>query len=76
VVGSNIFNVFLCLGGAAIAGAVGAPLASVKLDVLALVAMTVLAAVFIRTERTMTRLEGGLVLLAYGAFMVITIARG
>ena len=38
--------------------------------------MTVLAATFIRTERTITRAEGGLALLAYTLFIAFTVSRG
>jgi cation:H+ antiporter len=76
VVGSNIFNVLLCLGSAALAGSVGAPLSSIMFDLAGLVAMTLLAAVLIRTERTISRLEGAAALAAYCVFTALTIARG
>jgi cation:H+ antiporter len=76
VVGSNIFNVLLCLGTAGVAGTVGAPLATLWFDLAAFVFITVIAALFIRTERTITRLEGGAVLGMYAIFMLLTIARG
>lgn len=70
VVGSNIFNVFLCLGGAALAGPVTAPLASVAPDIFALVAMTGLAAALIRSERTISRREAAIALAAYLCYMI------
>ncbi len=70
VVGSNIFNVLLCLGAASFAGPVGAPLDTVALDVGAMVVFTLVAAVMMRTERTLTRLEAGVLLLGYVAFLV------
>lgn len=76
VVGSNIFNALLCLGAAAIAGQVGAPMQSLGTDLVALGVLTVLAAVFIRTERTISRLEGGTVLLLYVGYMFVSIASG
>jgi len=76
VVGSNIFNVFLCLGAAGLAGTVGAPLATLGFDLVALAVMTVLAATFIRTERTISRLEGAVVLALYVVFTVATVVRG
>ncbi len=76
VVGSNIFNVFLCLGAAGLAGAVAAPLETLKLDLVALVIMTILAAVFIRTERTISRTEGGLAVVLYGAVLALMAMRG
>jgi cation:H+ antiporter len=76
VVGSNIFNLLLCLGAAALAGPVGRPLADVAFDLTVLGAMTLLAAVLLRTERRVSRWEGGLALGAYGVAMVLTVLWG
>jgi cation:H+ antiporter len=74
VVGSNIFNVFLCLGAAGLAGSVGVPLHAVGFDILALAVMTAVAAAFTRTERTITRLEGGIAVVLYFVYAALTIA--
>lgn len=76
VLGSNIFNVFLCLGAAAFAGKVEMSLSRGVVDLAALVIMTLLAAYFIRSERLITRLEGGVMVALYSAFMIATIVRG
>ncbi|UQA58550.1 calcium/sodium antiporter [Polyangium aurulentum] len=76
VVGSNIFNVFLCLGAAALAGPVHAPLPTLGLDLAALLVMTALGAAYIRSERTLSRLEGALAVGLYVAFTVVTVVRG
>jgi cation:H+ antiporter len=76
VVGSNIFNVFLCLGASSLAGPVVATLASLRLELVALVVMTALAALFVRTERTMTRLEGGALLALYVVFSTAVVFKG
>lgn len=76
VVGSNIFNVVLCLGMAAMFGSVGAPLGPLGFDVGALLLMTVIAGWCIRTERIVTRVEAGVILAAYVAFTVATVVRG
>ncbi|MCC6521020.1 MAG: calcium/sodium antiporter [Polyangiaceae bacterium] len=76
VVGSNIFNTFLCLGAAGMAGSVGAPLGAVAVDLVALGVMTGVAVVFIRTQRTISRVEGAVALLLFVAFTVLTVARG
>jgi len=73
VVGSNIFNVFLCLGAAGLAGRVATPLQSLHLDLGALTVMTVFMAIAIRTGRTISRLEGGVALGLYGAFLALLI---
>lgn len=76
VVGSNIFNVFLCLGGAALLAPVPGDLGELRWDLAALGFMTVIAAVFIRTARTITRAEGAVALAAYVIFIATSIARG
>lgn len=76
VIGSNIFNVLLCLGTAALVGDVGAPLRTLALDLAALGALTLVASIFMRTARTMTRLEGGLLAVGYAVFTVLVIVRG
>lgn len=54
VVGSNIFNILLCLGGASVVGRVGSPLPAVALDVRAMIAFTVVGVVMMRSGRTVT----------------------
>jgi cation:H+ antiporter len=76
VIGSNIFNTFLCLGAAALAGPVAAPLRTLGQDLAALILMTALAAMFIRSERIISRREGATVVILYVAFVAITVARG
>jgi len=76
VVGSNIFNVFLCLGAAGLAGRISTPLASLAIDLGALAVMTLLGLVFMRTERTITRVEGGVLLALYAIFSAAVVARG
>ncbi len=73
VVGSNIFNVLLCLGGAAVFGTVAVPWQAHGLDLLALLFMTVVGAFAIRSARTITRLEGGVALGLYIVFVVLTL---
>jgi cation:H+ antiporter len=76
VVGSNIFNVFLCLGAASLAGEVHSPLRALEVELLALVVMTGLAATFIRTERTISRREGALAVALYCVFNAVLIVAG
>lgn len=69
VVGSNIFNVFLCLGAAGITGNlvnVGTP---TSVDVLVMLGLTAVGAVFMRTERLIRRWEGVTLLAGYAAFI-------
>jgi cation:H+ antiporter len=76
VLGSNIFNVLLCLGTASLAGTIGAPLASVAVDVGAMVVFTLAAALMMRTARTVTRAEAAILVLGYAAFVALLAARG
>jgi len=69
VVGSNIFNILLCLGSAALAGGVGAPLGRIAIDLTALIGMTLLAALFMRSARTMSRAEGAVLGILYLTFV-------
>lgn len=76
VIGSNIFNVLLCLSAAALAGHVGGQLQDITLDVSVLGVVTLLAAVFIRSERTITRGEGAAALVVYAGFMAYVVLAG
>lgn len=76
VLGSNIFNVLLCLGGAGLAGGVAAPFESVAFEVWAMIGFTVVAAFMMRTERSVTRTEGGVLLFGYGLFLTALALRG
>lgn len=76
VVGSNIFNVLLCLGGAAATRPVPAVLSDVAIDVSAMVALTLLAAFLLRTQRKITRVEGGILLGAYVLFLNLLVLEG
>jgi Ca2+/Na+ antiporter len=64
------------MGAAGLAGTVGAPSGPLSLDILVLLGMTVMVAVFIRTERTISRVEAGIALAAYVGFVVVSIRRG
>lgn len=74
VVGSNIFNVLLCLGAAGLFGGVHADPRALALDLGVLVAMTAAGLVFMRTARTVRRVEGGLLLAGYLAFLGALVA--
>lgn len=69
VVGSNIFNVLLCLGSAAASRPLQTPLAPVVVDLAVLAAMTLVGVLFLRGARTMPRWEGGVLLAGYAAFL-------
>lgn len=68
VVGSNIFNVLLCVGAAGLVRPLSIEFASLRVDLLVLLAMTALSCLALRTERTVTRPEAAVLLGAYAAF--------
>ena len=74
VLGSNIFNILLILGAAALVRPVSAELSSVRFDLLVMCGLTVLCAVAMRTAREITRLEGALLVAGYAAFLVVLAA--
>jgi hypothetical protein len=74
VVGSNIFNSLLCLGAAAMAGNVAAPLSLVGAELVALAIMTGLAATLMRSARTISRMAGAVALTLYPAFLIFTMS--
>lgn len=71
VLGSNIFNILLILGAAALVRPIGAELASVRVDLAAMCALTVLCAIAMRTARKIQRVEGALLLAGYAAFLAV-----
>jgi cation:H+ antiporter len=73
VIGSNVFNVLLILGCAGLVSPITAALGGLWLDVLVLGVLTVLAVVFLRTERVITRVEGGLLTAIYVTFLALLV---
>lgn len=69
VVGSNIFNVLLILGASSLAGPIEATPSQIALDLGVLAAMTLLAALVIRTRAQVSRLEATILLLGYVGFL-------
>jgi cation:H+ antiporter len=68
VVGSNIFNLLLCLGASGLAGTIRSNPA-VWFDLLVLCALTAFAAFSLRKARTVSRIEGALMLGGYAAYL-------
>jgi len=69
VIGSNIFNVLLILGASSLAGPVAATPSAIALDLIVLGAMTVVAALVIRTRDRVSRVEATFLLVGYVAFL-------
>jgi cation:H+ antiporter len=73
VVGSNIFNVFLCLGGAALFGSVVVRPSEFFVDLALLCAMTLAGVAFLSGDRVIRRTEGAALLAAYALFVVLVV---
>ena len=76
VVGSNIFNVLACLGGACLVAPLHVDPQSMVQDLVVLLVMTGLAAFMIRKDRHVTRAEGVVLLILYAAYNVFLGLRG
>ena len=75
VVGSNIYNILGILGVTAIVKPISIPPAIAQIDIWVLVATTIILLVVATTHKKISRLEGGLMILAYGAYVVSLILR-
>jgi cation:H+ antiporter len=75
VVGSNIFNVLLVLGGAAAVRPLDTDPAAQVPGLAALVVLSLASVFVLRSARRITRWEGALLLAAYAAFLVIVASR-
>lgn len=65
VVGSNIFNVLFVMGVASVLSPVRVAMTSIRADLLIMVAFTALLVWVLRGERTLTRVEGVVMLAGY-----------
>ncbi len=74
VIGSNIFNVFLILGGTAAIHPITAPDPILGIDMVLMLALSVAIFPFILTGSRISRLEGLICLGAYAAFLLLSIS--
>ena len=74
VVGSNIFNILLILGASSALNPVLVSQDSVW-DILILIASSILVYVFCLTKKTLNRVEGFIMLLAYAGFFAFITLR-
>jgi len=70
VIGSNLLNVFLVLGVVAYLHPIHLGERMHPVDLIGLVAITLLAVIFLRGSRKVTRVEGAILVAAYIAFIV------
>ena len=76
IIGSNIFNVLIILGGASLARPLEGQIGAMKIDLLTLGAVTIFGAIAMRTERTLRRVEGAILLATYVGFLLALIFAG
>jgi cation:H+ antiporter len=69
LIGSNIFNILLILGATAAAHPVATPWAELRTDLLAMLAMAVLAPLLLISGQRISRWEGALLLFCYGLYI-------
>ena len=74
VVGSNIFNSFLILGVAALVRPLRLSLVEMRSDFFLMIGVTFVAAVMMRGDRVLSRVEGGLLLGCYAGFLAFVSA--
>ena len=73
VIGSNIFNVLLILGGASVVSPIHESLARLKVDFGALALLSLVAMTMMTRKRLISRAEGGLLVACYGAFIGVLV---
>jgi len=73
VLGSNIFNVLLILGGAAAIAPIQGQLGELRVDLAAMLLFTVGGTLMLLRQRRLTRLEGGLLVGGYGVFVALLV---
>ncbi len=71
LIGSNIFNILLILGGTAVVQPLTAPWADLRVDLLVMLAIAVLAPILLVSGQRIGRWEGGLLLLGYISYVAL-----
>jgi cation:H+ antiporter len=74
VIGSNIFNVMFVLGGAGVIRPVHGSVDQLRIGLVALGVITVIAVIQLRKQRMIGRVEGGLMVASYCAFLAVLAA--
>jgi cation:H+ antiporter len=71
VVGSNVFNLLAVLGCATLARPLGVPVSVIRVEAPVMLAVSILVLPFVWTTLRLTRLEGGILVTAYFAFVIL-----
>lgn len=75
ILGSNIFNILMCIGLAALISPLGVERQIVRQDTLIMIGLSLLLGLFMWTRRRIGRLEGLFLLLAYGGYLIFLFRR-
>ncbi len=70
VIGSNIFNVLFVLGATSLVSPIAGEVQSMQQDLVLMLAFTLVAVLFMRGSRQISRVEGALLLIGYVAAML------
>ncbi len=71
LIGSNIFNILLILGGTALVQQVAAPWSELRVDLLVALVFAVLGPLLLFSSGRVSRWEGGLLFLAYAGYVAL-----
>ncbi|UCG33969.1 MAG: sodium:calcium antiporter, partial [Phycisphaerales bacterium] len=71
VVGSNVFNLLAVLGCASVANPIHVSDSVIQVEAPVMLAVSILVLPFVWTTLRLTRLEGGIMLAAYAAFVIL-----
>jgi len=69
VLGSNIFNLLLCIGAAALVHPLTIKASVLKFDIIVMLGLTILLGIFMWTHEKITRIEGLILLIIYGGYI-------
>ena len=69
ILGSNIFNILMCIGSAVAVSPITLTKTVVRIDMIIMLGVTLFLATFMWTNKKIVRWEGTLLLLAYGGYL-------
>lgn len=73
IIGSNIFNVLLILGGASLISPIEGRLSTIAIDAALLLGMTAVVAIMMFGERRISRAEGTFLVVCYAGFIAAAV---
>lgn len=76
VLGSNIFNVLICIGLASLITPLSVKQSVVRVDTLIMIGLSIVLGIFMRTRLKIGRLEGIILILIYGGYLAYLFSGG